>query len=104
MIGTAKRNIIVVPCMVKIWLYMSGPIRLFSGRASCARIIAASIPPSRKKTKAVVMYRFPICLWFVVVSHPHNPGFDPHTRSICSRSALSSTGTVSPIASGGAVI
>ena len=55
MTGTANRNIIVVPCMVKIWLYRSGPRNVFSGRASCVRIIAASIPPSRKNTKAVVM-------------------------------------------------
>ena len=29
--GTANRNIIVVPCMVKIWLYWSGPRNVLSG-------------------------------------------------------------------------
>ena len=30
--GTANRNIIVVPCIVKIWLYRSGERNEFSGR------------------------------------------------------------------------
>jgi len=53
--GTANRNIIVLPCMVKIWLYRSGPINRFSGRESCARMIAASIPPRMRKMIAVPM-------------------------------------------------
>ena len=37
-IGTANRNIIVVPWVVKIWLYLSGLRKLLFGRASCVRI------------------------------------------------------------------
>jgi len=55
MMGTANRNIIVTPCMVKNWLYASGPSTWFSGRASWARMVAASRPASTKKMKAVTM-------------------------------------------------
>ena len=55
MTGTANRNIIVVPCMVKIWLYLSGPTSVFSGRESCARMTAASRPPSANQRSAVVI-------------------------------------------------
>ena len=60
--GTANRNIIVVPCIVKIWLYRSGPMMLFCGRASWTRISAASMPPSANQTNAVTMNRRPIDL------------------------------------------
>ena len=62
MIGTAKRNIIVVPCTVKIWLYRSGPRKVFSGRASWSRIIPASSPPAMNMRKAVMRYRLAIDL------------------------------------------
>ena len=37
MMGTANRNIIVVPCMLKIWLYRSASMNGFSGFASWMR-------------------------------------------------------------------
>ena len=55
--GTAKRNIIVVPCMLNTWLYRSGPSSVFPGRASCIRMNSAFTPPSRKKKNAVAVYR-----------------------------------------------
>src|SRR5581483_10281619 len=39
------------------------------GVASWARISSARIPPAPKKTRLVAMYRIPIRLWSVVVSH-----------------------------------
>ncbi len=44
----------VVPCIVNSSLKRSGPTRVLSGRASCSRMIRASIPPIRKKMKAEV--------------------------------------------------
>src|SRR5438477_551630 len=41
--GTANRNIIVVPCIVKIWLYRSRPTRPVSGRAVCSRLRAGEV-------------------------------------------------------------
>ena len=55
MMGTAKRNIIVLPCIVKIWLYRSGLRNVLSGFMSWIRIIAASTPPIAKNTNAVTM-------------------------------------------------
>ena len=60
--GTAKRNIMVLPCMVKIWLYLSGPRKRFSGRASWIRISTARKPANTKKMKAVIMNRLPMIL------------------------------------------
>jgi hypothetical protein len=48
--GMAKRNIIVMPCIEKIWLYVSGSRSLSSESASWARISSDWIPPSRRKT------------------------------------------------------
>jgi len=48
------RNTIVVPCIVKSWLYACGLSSAFSGRASCTRINSASSPP-RQKNPSVVM-------------------------------------------------
>ena len=58
----------VVPCIVNSSLKRSGPTRVLSGRASCSRMIRASMPPTRKKMKAEVPYRIPIRLWSTVVS------------------------------------
>ena len=43
------RKTIVVPCIVKSWLYCSAVIRVPFGCASCARMIEASNPPKQKK-------------------------------------------------------
>ena len=47
------RKIIVVPCMVKIWLYFSGVRNVFSGAPSWMRISSASTPPRTKNTSTV---------------------------------------------------
>ena len=103
-IGTAKRNIIVDPCIVKIWLYRSGPMSVFSGRESCMRIAAASSPPSRKKTRAVQMYRLPTDLWLTLFSQPRKPVTGSHVAYNRDRSASSiAGGKMSPSSIGGAV-
>ena len=51
--GMIARKIMVVPCMVNSSLKVCALTRLLSGRASCARMISASMPPIRKKMKAV---------------------------------------------------
>jgi hypothetical protein len=56
------RKIIVVPCMVKSWLYFSGERKVFSGDPSCTRISRASTPPRQKKTSVVYRYMIPIFL------------------------------------------
>ena len=52
----------VVPCMVRIWLYRSGVSSVLSGTASCVRISSASTPPSTKNTRTVARYMIPIFL------------------------------------------
>src|SRR5947209_1170953 len=90
MMGTAKRNIIVLPCMVKIWLYRSGLRTWFSGRESCRRISPASSPPRMKKQNAVTMYRIPISLWPVSVSQPSRPFAGAQVFSSMARSVAKS--------------
>jgi hypothetical protein len=48
-----QRKIIVVPCIVKIWLYCAGVRNLFCGSASWMRTSSAITPPTRKKKKVV---------------------------------------------------
>ena len=50
--GMTPRKIIVVPCIVNSWLYVSGERKLLSGWRSCHRISSASSPPIRKNRKA----------------------------------------------------
>ena len=61
-IGITTRKTIVVPCIVKTWLYRSALSSLPSGAASCMRISSASMPPMRKKNSAVAPYMMPIFL------------------------------------------
>jgi hypothetical protein len=49
-------------------LYVLASTKSSPGQANCVRINRAMTPPSRKKKKAVVMYRTPIFLWSVVVT------------------------------------
>ena len=51
--GITARKIMVVPCMVKSWLYVSALRKVLSGRPSWMRISIASSPPIRKKNTAV---------------------------------------------------
>lgn len=53
--GTANRNIITVPCIVKIWLYACADNQPLSGCASCTRISSASTPASSRNSSAVPM-------------------------------------------------
>jgi hypothetical protein len=52
--GMMARKIIVVPCMVKRALKVWALTTALSGRASCSRISRASVPPSRKKARALL--------------------------------------------------
>src|SRR6266516_259947 len=67
--GITNRKIIVMAWMVNSWLYRWKLNRWLVGLYSWVRIISASRPPTRKKKNAVEMYRMPIRLWSVVVSH-----------------------------------
>ncbi len=53
--GTANRNIMTVPCIVKSWLYVSWSTKSLSGTASWVRISSASTPPSTRNSSAVPM-------------------------------------------------
>ena len=67
------RKIIVVPCIVKIWLYCSGVRNVFCGSASWMRMSSAMTPPTRKKKKVVNRYMIAIFLWSTVVNQPRMP-------------------------------
>ena len=58
-IGTANRNIIAEPCMVKIWLKRSADRKSLSGTASWIRINSASTPAAIMKKKQVRAYHSP---------------------------------------------
>jgi hypothetical protein len=60
--GMIARKIMVVPCMVNSSLYVFSFTTPLSGRMSWARMISASMPPSRKKAKADTPYIMPIRL------------------------------------------
>src|SRR3970040_1657879 len=64
-----NRKIIVVPCVEKRRLYVPLSTIDCPGYARFVRIRSASTPPTMKNPKDVTMYRMPISLWFVVVSH-----------------------------------
>ena len=58
----ANSSSMIVPCIVKNWLYVSYCRNWMPGNASSARIASASAPPKRKNTKAVMKYIFAITL------------------------------------------
>ena len=60
--GITTRKTIVVPCIVKSWLKVSGSISVLSAVASCVRIRSASMPPTRNHRKAVIPYSVPMRL------------------------------------------
>jgi hypothetical protein len=59
-IGTAKKNIIVTPCMVNSCWNSSAETRSRFGCASWVRMISAWTPPSSRKMKPVTMKRMPM--------------------------------------------
>src|SRR4051794_21281896 len=61
------------------------------GCASCRRISSASIPPTRKKPKAVTPYRMPIRLWSTVVNHDAKPVMARGRRRMAGCSSIRST-------------
>src|SRR5436853_820734 len=67
------RKIIVVPCMVKTWLYASALRKVLLGDPSWIRSSRASMPPIMKNKKAVAEYMMPIFLWSTVVIQFHTP-------------------------------
>src|SRR5918993_5687454 len=93
MIGTTKRNTIVVPCIVNSWLYVCGDSSVLSGAPSWRRISSASTPPRMKKTKVVTRYMIPIFLWSVVRTHERQPVGSGVTR----RAVICGTGEM-PVA------
>ena len=60
--GMINRNTIVVPCIVKSWLNVSGEINVLSALASCMRMSSASMPPTMNHVKAVIPYSVPMRL------------------------------------------
>ena len=64
--GIITRNTIVVPCIVRMRLYWSALRTPAFGTTSWVRRRSASIPPVRKKMKAVTPYIRPMRLWSTV--------------------------------------
>jgi hypothetical protein len=60
--GVAKNSSMIVPCIVRSWLYCSGLRNCMPGRASSARISSAITPPIMKNTNDVTRYIRPISL------------------------------------------
>ena len=71
--GITTIKIIVVACIVNIALKVSGLTRELSDVTSCRRRMVASIPPTRKKAKAVKPYSAAMRLWSTVVNQLHRP-------------------------------
>ncbi len=63
----------VVPCIVKTWLYRSALSSLPLGVASWRRISSASQPPTTKNTSAQAPYILAIFLWSTVVTQLRHP-------------------------------
>src|SRR5688500_12753951 len=83
-IGTANRNIIAVPCVVKSWLKVCSLSRSFSGIASCVRSATESNPLMVKKKNVDAMKSMPMKLLFTLRSFPTIPGGTSHARSSAS--------------------
>ena len=68
--GVANISSMIVPCIVKAWLYCSC-VRARSGPGgpAAARMSSASRPPKPKKMNEVIRYRKPMALWSVDVIH-----------------------------------
>lgn len=60
--GVAKSSSMIVPCIVKSWLYSSSLTTWLPGKASSARISRAIRPPMRNHANAVTKYSLPISL------------------------------------------
>ena len=58
----------LVPCMVKSRLNVSGGTMCSPGHASCRRISVASIPATTKKTSPETTYMMPRRLWSTVTT------------------------------------
>src|SRR5215813_10936965 len=68
--GIPNRNTMVVPCMVKSRLKVSGGTMCRPGHASCRRIMVASNPATTTKISAVTTYMMPSRLWSTVTTQP----------------------------------
>src|SRR6478609_3268885 len=79
--GMTTRKIIVVPCIVKTWLYRSALSSLPLGVASWRRMRRASMPPIMKKNSAAAPYMMPIFLWSTVVTQLRQPVVDEDGRA-----------------------
>src|SRR5215471_281950 len=66
--GMPNRNTMVVPCMVKRRLNVSGGTMCRPGHASCRRIRVASNPATTTNTSAVRTYMMPRRLWSTVTT------------------------------------
>src|SRR5205809_3104175 len=90
-----NRKIIVIPCIVKIWLYWAAFSSVLSGFASWLRISYASIPPIRQNAKALNAYSRPIFLWSTVVNQLHQPVIAVGRRRITLRAGTLVAVTIS---------
>src|SRR5437867_2870612 len=66
--GMPTRNTMVVPCMVKSRLNVSGGTTWRPGKASCKRIVDASRPATTRKAIPVTTYMIPSRLWSTVTT------------------------------------
>src|SRR5215831_15883809 len=66
--GMPNRNTMVVPCMVKSRLKVSGGTMCRPDHASCSRIMVASKPATTTNISAVSTYMMPSRLWSTVTT------------------------------------
>ncbi len=60
--GMMNRKIMIAPCSVNIWLYVSASTIVFAGVSSSVRISSAKMPPSRNDARIDTRYITPIRL------------------------------------------
>src|SRR5262245_46566170 len=86
--GMPTRNTIVVPCTVNRRLNTCGETTVFSATASCHRIMPASRPAIRKKTRPATTYMIPRRLWSTVTTHSWSRVSRPAASRSASRAVI----------------
>src|SRR5215468_3690806 len=97
--GMPKRNTMVVPCMVKSRLKVSGGTMCRPGHASCRRIRVASNPATTTNISAVTTYMMPSRLWSTVTTQSCNSSRNVRGDALASGPAIDREITLMIVAS-----
>src|SRR5262249_52835614 len=97
--GMPNRNTMVVPCMVKSRLNVSGGTMCRPGHASCRRIRVASSPATTTNISAVRTYMIPRRLWSTVTTQSCNSSRSVRGDALASGPAIDREITLMIVAS-----